>query len=172
MADFNTLNLQMNLWELSPGLVILIMAGLGLMRARRKVRLNQGRAYGQKQRNERKKISLPILINTPVTHEFSINTYDISLTGAFFSYEDLKSSMSFTSLIGRRTGIKVGDLIDIKIYIGRFSQLRCQAKVVRYNFSDDSMPPKGIAIEFINLSHRKKKILENILETQDYSQAS
>lgn len=128
--------------------------------------------YSKRQRSERTRLALPLVINTPVTQEFSVKTYDISLTGAFLPYEDLKNSMAFTSLIGKRSGIKVGDLVDIKVYIGRFSQLHCQARVVRYNFSDSNLPPKGIGIEFVNLNKKKRKILQNLIEKESYQPAA
>ena len=130
------------------------------------------RTFSQKQRHERKRLAIPMVINTPVTQEFSVKTCDISLSGAFLGYEDLQKSMSFTSLVGKRSGIRVGDLVDIRVYTGRFSQFHCQAKVVRYNFNDQEMPPKGIAIEFVKMSKKNRKILESILYSQDKVEAA
>jgi c-di-GMP-binding flagellar brake protein YcgR len=165
LTQLNIQTLELSQFETSLGqwiphliLLLLITAGLAQIKLKKKYR-------GKKsiQRSERRKISIPILINTPITHEISINTYDISLTGAFFEHEDLKKTMTFTSLIGQRTGIKSGDIIDIKIYISRFKNLNCQARVVRYNLQDLNHPPLGIGIEFLNLSYRKKKLLASFI---------
>ena len=157
--------IEMSLWEFFPGVIMLLFIGAGLSHFY--TQKKRSRSYKQTQRNERRRISIPIVINTPVTQEFSVNTCDISLSGAFLSYEDLKKSMVFTSLIGKRSGIKVGDLVDIKVYTGRFSQFSCQAKVVRYNFEEQAVPPKGIGIEFINLSKKNRKTLENLIYEQN-----
>lgn len=162
--------LEMSPWELFPGAIMLLFVGAGI--AHLYAQNKKTRRYNQRQRGERVRLSLPLLINTPVTQEFSVNTYDISLTGAFLPYDDLRKSMAFTSLVGKRTGIKVGDLVDIKVYTGRFSQFSCQARVIRYNFSDDNLPPKGIGIEFVNLSKKNKKILENIILQDHVQQAA
>ncbi len=164
LFDFQLIRsqIEMSPWEFFPGVVMLLFIGAGLShfwQEKRKVR-----SFAQKQRGERARMALPLLINTPVTQEFTVKTYDISMTGAFLPYEDLKSSVTFTSLIGKRSGIKVGDLLDIKVYTGRFSQFSCQARVVRYNFSDDTPPPKGIGIEFVNISKKSKRTLQTIIE--------
>ena len=154
----------MSPWEFFPGVIMLLFIGAGFSHF-----YNQNKkknVYAKRQRGQRTRLSLPLVINTPVTQEFSVKTFDISLTGAFLPYEDLKSSMAFTSLIGKRTGIKVGDLVDIKIFIGRFSQIACQARVVRYNFSDENLPPKGIGIEFVNLNKKNQRNLQNLIDEQ------
>ena len=152
--------------ELAPGLLIFLFLGMGVLS--RWSRSKRKRKYDHKyeQRDTRTKLSLPLIINTPVTQEFSVRTFDISMSGAFLPYEDLKTSMSFTSLIGKRSGIKIGDLIDIKILTGRFSRLHCQARVIRYNFLENSGIPMGIGIEFMNLSQRKKKVLKHLIESR------
>ena len=164
ITDTLLAQIEISPWELFPGLMILLFVGVGFYHLWTQSR--KKRVYKQKQRGQRTKLALPLVINTPVTQEFSVNTFDISLTGAFLAYEDLKHSMTFTSLIGKRSGIKVGDLVDIKVYTGRFSQFNCQAKVVRYNFSDELPPPKGIGIEFVNLNKRKKKLLESLIHSE------
>lgn len=160
-ADILRSQIEMSAWEFFPGALLLLFVGAGLSHFYTQNKKKQ--VYKSMQRSERARISLPLVINTPVTQEFSVRTYDISLTGAFLPYEDLKNSMAFTSLIGKRTGIKVGDLVDIKVYTGRFSQISCQARVVRYNFSEDKLPPRGIGIEFVNLSKKNQKVLENLI---------
>lgn len=157
--------------EFFPGWVLVFFIAIGGVKiAWDRVRNRNLRK--QAPRESRKKMALPIVINTPVTQELSIHTYDISLSGAFLPYDDLKSSMTFISLIGKRTGIRIGDLLEIKVYLGRFSQLSCQAKVVRYNFSDDNPHPKGIGIEFVNLSQRKKKLLASVIYKDDVGKAA
>ncbi len=156
--------IEMSTWEFFPGILLLLFLGAGVSHLFNQKK--RKKAYANKQRSKRAKLSLPLVINTPVTQEFSVRTFDISLTGAFLPYEDLKNSMAFTSLIGKRSGIKVGDLVDIKVYTGRFSQISCQARVVRYNFSDNHLPPKGIGIEFVNLSKRNRRQLQSLIENQ------
>ncbi len=156
--------IEMSTWEFFPGILMLLFLGAGLSHLYNQNR--RRRRYPNKQRSRRARMSLPLVINTPVTQEFSVRTFDISLTGAFLPYEDLKNSMAFTSLVGKRSGIKVGDLVDIKVYIGRFSQISCQARVVRYNFSDNNIPPKGIGIEFVKLSKKNQRILQNLIDKQ------
>lgn len=169
---FETLRsqIEMSVWEFFPGVLMLLFIGAGFSHFWTQHR--RSRVYSQVQRDKRKNISIPIVINTPVTQEFSVNTCDISLSGAFLSYEDLQKSMVFTSLIGKRSGIKVGDLVDIKVFTGRFSQFSCQARVVRYNFDDQAVPPKGIGIEFINLSKKNRKALEHLIHAQDFSESA
>ena len=164
--------IEISPWQLAPGLIMLAIGATKILQTAMINRRKRHKGYKNAQRSERKKVALPITINTPVTHEFSLNTFDISLTGAFLAYEDLKNSMSFTSLIGKRSGIKTGDLVDITVQVGRFSRLSCQAKVIRYNFSDNTMPPKGIGIEFMNLNPKNKKILESILYSEQFTKAS
>jgi hypothetical protein len=158
--------IEMSTWEFFPGILLLLFLGAGVYHLYSQRR--RQRVYPQKQRSARTRLSLPLVINTPVTQEFSVRTFDISLTGAFLPFDDLKNSMAFTSLVGKRSGIKVGDLVDIKVYTGRFSQISCQARVIRYNFSDHSLPPKGIGIEFVNLSKKHQKILRHLIESQHY----
>ncbi len=146
-----------------PEMILLSLVLFGIARHNQGHRKIKNRL---KNREERKKMALPLVINTPVTQEFSIQTYDISLSGAFLSAEDLKKSMTFTSLIGRRTGIKVGDKIDIKIYLGRFRQIECQARVVRHNLDENSRPPVGIGIEFIKMSRKNQKMLSDLIYAQ------
>lgn len=159
--------LEIFTFEFFPGWILVFFVALGCVKiAWDKIR-NRNRLRKQGPREVRKKMALPIVINTPVTQELSIHTYDISLTGAFLPYDDLKNSMTFISLIGKRTGIRTGDLLEIKVYLGRFSQLNCKARVVRYNFSDDNPHPKGIGIEFVNLSQRKKKLLAAVIYKEE-----
>lgn len=163
---FNVVKSQVEIptWQLFPGLILLAFLGVGIHQAWESYKLRRKMGFrGGQQRNTRRKVSLPLIINTPVTQEFSVKTFDVSVSGAFLSYEDLKTSMTFTSLIGKRSGIKVGDLVDIKILTGRFSSLSCQARVIRYNFEKDSMPPQGIGIEFVNLTPRKRRVLESLI---------
>ncbi len=160
--------IEMSNWEFFPGVLMLLFLGAGLSHLYNQKKHKRG--YANTQRSERYRMSLPLVINTPVTQEFSVRTFDVSLTGAFLPYDDLKNSMAFTSLVGKRSGIKVGDLVDIKVYIGRFSQFNCQARVIRYNFSDNNLPPKGIGIEFVNLSKKNKKLLQNLILQQKQEQ--
>jgi c-di-GMP-binding flagellar brake protein YcgR len=118
------------------------------------------------QRQPRVRLSIPLIVNSPLTQEFSVTTYDISLSGAFLPYEDLRKSMNFTSLIGKRSGIKVGDMLDIQIPVGRFAKIRCQAKVVRYNFTHPEKRQQGVGIEFINISNRQRKFLETLIDQE------
>jgi hypothetical protein len=162
--------IEMSTWLLSPQLIMIffILSGLThywVMNRRR-------RAYPQLQRNKRCKLSVPLVINTPITQEFSVRTFDISLSGAFLSYDDLKHSMSFTSLVGRRNGIKVGDLVDVSVFTGRFSQFTCQARVIRYNLEPGTMPPPGIAIEFVNMSKKNRRVLQNLIDRELLPKAS
>lgn len=143
-----------------PELTLLIFIALGLARHQMQNKRLKNRL---KERSERKKIPVPMIINTPITQEFSIKAYDISMSGAFLSSEDLKHSMAFTSLVGKRTGIRVGDKIDIRIYLGRFRQIECQARVVRYNLEVNERPPHGIGIEFIGMSRKHQKMLAELI---------
>ncbi len=163
-------HLEMSPWELLPGALMLLFASFGVAHFYSEKKKTQ--VYSQRQRAERSRISLPLKISTPVTQEFSVLTYDISLTGAFLPYDELKNSMAFTSLVGKRSGIKVGDLVDIQLITGRFSHITCQARVVRYNFSDDTLPPKGIGIEFIQLSKKSKRVLANIIQQEETLKAA
>lgn len=164
-------SLDLNPWQWIPSLVLVGLIGLGLLHAlnqrpRRKVRK-------LKERAERRRVPLPIMISTPVTQEFSVQTFDVSLSGAFLHYEDLKSSMTFRSLLGRRSGIKVGDLIEVRVITGRFSQFHCQARVIRFCFEDDSTPfPKGVGIEFLNLNSRKKRSLAALIYKEQWPQSA
>ena len=154
--------LELSPWQWIPSLVLFGLIGLGLIHA-----FNQrpNRKIRQlKERSERRRIPLPLMISTPVTQEFSVKTFDVSLSGAFLHYEDLKSSMTFTSLLGRRSGIKVGDLIEVRVITGRFSQFQCQARVVRFCLEDDNTPfPRGLGIEFLNLNSRKIRSLAALI---------
>ena len=153
--------------EIAPGLVIFVLLGFGVYQAWAEKKGSKRRGYKFRQRDERKRLHLPLLITTPVTQEFSVNTFDISTSGAFLPLQDLKKSMAFTSLIGKRSGIKIGDIIDIRIFTGRFSQFSCQARVVRYNLDPNAISHTGVGIEFLNLSSRKKKALKNLIEASE-----
>ncbi len=168
-SNFLSLNPELSWVEHWPEMILLGLVVLGLSRHQRN---SKKRKNLLKNREERKKMSLPLLINTPVTQEFSINTYDISLSGAFLSAEDLKQSMTFTSLIGKRTGIKVGDKIDIKIYLGRFRQIECQARVVRHNLEQGTHPPHGIGIEFIKMSGKNKRLLSELIYKDELAKSA
>ncbi len=166
----NLSQVDISSWLLMPEMIIMMFLCAGSFHFWSSKR--KKRNYSQLQRDKRCKLSIPLVINTPVTQEFSVKTFNISLSGAFLGYEDLKNSMSFTSLIGKRNGIKAGDLIDIRVYTGRFSQFSCQARVVRYNLEPGTLPPPGIAIEFVNMTHKNKKILKNLIEKETLPQAS
>ncbi len=162
-TDVTKSQFEIGFWELLPALVLFVLIAVGLLRVRQ---ARQRKKHEHQQRSLRKKLSLPLFINTSVTQEFSVRTFDISMTGAFLSYDDLKHSMTFTSLIGKRSGIKVGDLIEIKVPTRGFGFFKCQAKVVRYNFSEER-PPKGVGIQFVNLNNRKRRMLADLIEAED-----
>jgi c-di-GMP-binding flagellar brake protein YcgR len=153
--------LDLSPWELLPGLILMGLIGLGLIQWWQKRPPQRTRRV--KQRSERVPVPIPLIISTPVTQEFSVKTYDISLTGAFLHYQDLQNSMTFTSLLGKRSGIKVGDIIEVRVITGRFSHFHCQARVARFCLDENTQSRPGIGIEFLYLSPRKKSRLANII---------
>lgn len=153
--------------EVIPGFLLSLLLCFGAIHVGLKKKAQRQSYLNMKNREPRKRLAIPLLISTPVTQEFSILTYDISVSGAFLPYDDLKQSMSFSSLIGKRSGIKAGDLIDIKLMTGRFSHFHCQARVVRYNFEEQTLSARGVGIEFIHLSKRKKRMLRNLIESSE-----
>ena len=160
--------IEISLWELFPGLILLAFIFLGVYQVWLLKREERNRRKGQ----DRKKMHLPITIKTPVTDHLKVNTFNISMNGAFLDYEDLKKNETFLHLIGKDTGIKVGDLMDIEIPLGRFRQITCQARLIRYNFSDYELPPKGVAVKFVQLNENQKKNLASLISLKNESSAA
>ena len=162
----NSSQFEMSGWEIIPGaLLLLFLTGgfLELIKARSgKTSLFKERRSG----SPRKRLHIPMTIETPVTQSFSVKTYDISLTGAFIPLFEMKKSMNFTSLIGKRSGIKVGDLITLKLQVSRFSQIHCQGRVIRFANSSEQL--EGIGIQFVDMAKRDQKKLEDLLYDQHF----
>ena len=161
----NMSHYEMAGWELIPStLIALIFVGGGLqvLKARK-----GGKARNRRSEHARKRIPIPLIIATPATQPFSVTAYDISLGGAFIPFEGMKNSMNITSFIGKRSGLKVGDVIDIKMYTGRFTQIHFQGRVVRLEDSSVGEYPKGVGIQFIKMSRRDQKKLEHLLYSED-----
>ncbi len=78
--------------------------------------------------------------------------------------------MNFSSLIGKRSGIKVGDIVGLKLQTGRFSHIHCQGRVVRFNLSQTESHPEGIGIKFLDMSRRDQKKLESLLGDNKFSE--
>ena len=162
--DFNnTLHSKMELspWELLPEFILMTFILLGIHQVwTQKKKLY----YGKKRRWERKKKILPISLKTPITQAFTVNTLDISLSGAFLDYEDLKKNRVFMNVLDKHTGnMRVGDLIDVEIPMGPFRKISCQARLIRFNFSEHGIPPKGMAIEFIHLNEDQLHDLDSLI---------
>ena len=170
LSHFLSSQVQVSFWELVPIIAILVLIGFGISQMSMPFQWNGANAGHQ--RHARKSLAVPMSIKTPVTQEFVIRTTNISVSGAFISYGDLQSSMTFVSLVGRRNGIRVGDLVDVIIYTSRFQPIKCQARVVRYNFDKKALPPMGIGIEFIRLSSRHQRALSNYLAKQQSKEAA
>ena len=152
-------------WEIIPAIVLLfffIGGGVQVIKARKKQGPKEKRGESL-----RKKLPLPLIIATPVTQSFSVTTYDISTDGAFIPLNEMRNSMNFTSLIGKRSGLKVGDIIDVTLHTGRFSQIHCQGRVVRKEIEQLGQYPEGFGIQFLKLSRRDQKRLELILQSPD-----
>ncbi len=94
-----------------------------------------------------------------------------SLNGAFLDYEDLVKNRIFMNILDQHMGtMRVGDLIDIEIPLGPFKKLSCQARLIRLNFSDHGIPPKGMAVEFINLNESQRQDLDSLISSPDKSE--
>lgn len=165
---FDFSQFEMSGWELLPGLVILFFLVGGSFQVL-KTRKNQRRQKEKRKGSPRKRLPLPMIIDTPVTQSFSVKAYDISSSGAFIPLYEMKQSMNFSSLIGKRSGIKVGDIIGLKLQTGRFTHIQCQGRVVRYTTSDTETHPEGIGIKFLDMSRRDQKKLENLLADDKFS---
>ncbi|MCB0379285.1 MAG: PilZ domain-containing protein [Bdellovibrionales bacterium] len=162
-STFHLSQYEMGGWELLPALFVALFflgGAIHIIKNRR----DQKKRREHRSQGDRHRLPIPLVIETPVTQSFSVTIYDISLGGAFIPLEEMQKSMNFTSLIGKRSGIKVGDLIDLKLQTGRFSQIHCQGKVVRYQEEDLGKYPKGIGIEFINVSKRDQRRLADLLD--------
>ncbi|MCJ8275445.1 MAG: PilZ domain-containing protein [Bdellovibrionales bacterium] len=169
-AFFSFSQFEMSGWELLPGLLMLFFLAGGSLHVLKVRRENSPGYREQRNLDERIRLDLPMMIETPTTQSFSVKTYDISLSGAFIPLNDMKRGMNLTSLVGPRSGIKVGDIIDLKLQTGRFSHIQCQGKVVRLGPAGDQS--EGIGIKFIELSRRDQKRLQQILNAQRLQMAS
>ena len=154
--------MDFSLWDFIPGFILFILAGI-LIFYHLKVE-REGNPHLKKRMQKREKKVFPITIKTPVTETFTVNTLDISSGGAFLDYEDLKKNKTFINLLSENIGtMRVGDLIDIEIPLGQFKKFQCQACLVRINFSDYDISPKGMAIKFVHLSEEQEKTLNSLI---------
>ena len=161
LTDIIDFQMDMSPWELLPELILLILVLFGIHRvwSQKKNELS-----GRKPRSKRKKKSLPLTIKTPVTQPFTVKTLDISLSGAFLDYKDLEKNKIFMNLLDQNTGMmKIGDLVDVEIPLGHFKKFSSQARLIRFNFSDQTIPPKGMAIEFVHLNENQKRALNLLI---------
>ncbi len=168
----NTIHAQTELspWELLPEFILMTFLLLGFHRV-----LFQKKKFhhGKKRRQERRKKTLPLTLKTPITRAFTVSTVDISLNGAFLNYEDLEKNRIFMKVLDEDMGtMKVGDLIDVEIPLGPFNKINCQARLIRLNFSDHGIPPRGMAIEFIHLSESQQKELSLLIFDKNEVQAA
>ena len=160
-ADILHSRIDLSPWELLPEFILMTFILLGFYQVwSQKKKLY----HGKKRRWERKKKTLPLTLKTPITRAFTVNTLDISLNGAFLDYQDLEKNRIFMNILDKDIGtMKAGDLIDIEIPLGPFKKLNCQARLIRLNFSDQGVPPKGMAIEFIHLNENQKEELNSLI---------
>ena len=75
----------------------------------------------------------------------------------------MQNSMNKTALLGRRTGIKIGDSLRIRVHAGRFSSLTLEGRVVRLELEAQGAYPAGLGIQFRNLNRGRKKRLRFIV---------
>ena len=116
---------------------------------------------------ERKQVNLPMIIDAPYNQAFSVSTYDISLGGAYIRFDDVHTSMNMSGLTGPRSGLKVGDLLNLKLHAGRFSNIHCQGRVVRLQRQAKGKYPEGIGIQFLHMKKRDLRKLKMLLSTSN-----
>ena len=160
---------EMSGWELLPGAVLMLFLCGGCVQIL-KNRKNQRLIKEKRKGSPRKRLSVPMIIDTPITQSFSVKSYDISTSGAFIPLFEMKESMNFSSLIGKRSGIKVGDIVGLKLQTGRFSYIHCQGRVVRFNLTQTDSHPEVIGIKFLDMSRRDQKKLESLLADNKFSE--
>lgn len=119
---------------------------------------------------ERKRVNIPMIIDAPYNQAFSVSTYDISLGGAYIRFDEMNTSMNLTSITGPRSGLKVGDLLNLKLHAGRFSNIYCQGRVVRLQKQAKGKYPQGIGIQFLHMKKRDLRKLKMLLKDKSFTQ--
>jgi hypothetical protein len=99
-------------------------------------------------RSERKRLTVPITIEGTRLQPARAETFDVSESGAF---------------VTAARDVRVGDWITVRMRFGTFTQIRCQARVVR-RAEAAGIYPGGIGVQFMNMSWRDRRDLRRCLE--------
>lgn len=120
-------------------------------------------------RPERRRVSLPMIIESPYEFPFSVLTYDLSLGGCFISLKDMNNSMVKPAILGKRSGLKIGKILRVHLQTGRFTSISLEAEVVRYELEENGKYPAGVGMQFLNLSKKNQRKLNFILFDRNQS---
>jgi hypothetical protein len=99
-------------------------------------------------RAERKRMTIPVTIEGTRLQPTRAETFDVSESGAF---------------VAAAKEVGVGDWITVRMKFGTFTQIRCQARVVRREDSKGTYPG-GVGLQFMNMSWRDRRDLKRCLE--------
>lgn len=98
-------------------------------------------------RAERRRLSVPILIEGAQLNSLRAETFDVSESGVFVS--------------GTRD-LGVGDWVYVRVQLDSLAQLRCQARVVRRGVAKGEYPA-GVGIQFMDISWKQRRELRRHL---------
>lgn len=96
----------------------------------------------------RRRIPLPIQVDTRDSVKISGTTHDISETGAFLPLEVISQYLDGT--------------VNICLTLSGLQQIHCEATVVRHNAARGTCPA-GVGIQFKNLDWRQRRELKRYL---------
>lgn len=115
-------------------------------------------------RSPRRKIPLPVTINSRYNQSFTTFCHDISLSGFFIAEKDIELALSSQSASWSDLKLEVDQEVDIKIQVGTFRFIRCYANIVRINKAMGDYP-SGIGFQFMNMNYQDRSWLRKLLRS-------
>jgi len=110
----------------------------------------------------RRSIDVPVSLKTPQGLKFNGRSFDLSQGGLFLKIDPAIFRFKNTSFL---ENLIHGQKIVLKLSVGRFKEINCQAQVVRMNETKVGQYPPGLGIRFLDLSASTKKDLHKVLNS-------
>ena len=167
ITDLPTIYQSMGSWSIGLIFIFLFAAFEMFMNSRPNSEKNDSLAQSWWDHPERKKLNIPMIVDTSYNQPFSVATYDISVGGAYIRLTDMQQGMNTTGLTGTRTGLKIGDLMKLKIQVTRFHRISCKGLVVRVEKEAQGAYPEGIGIQFLSMGKKDQSRLQQLLQSLD-----
>ena len=111
---------------------------------------------------KRRLLDIPVNIKTVQGLRFSARSFDISDSGLFLKIDPEIYRYGQNSFVKT---LFSGGRMTLKIVVGRFREIQCDAQVVRCQEHNKGQYPAGLGIRFLDLDLRTKTEINRLLKS-------